>query len=712
MLAAAQGDEGFVVTWSATDVSAIASYDVQASIDGGAWTAWLTGTKATSDVWLGRDGHGYAFRVRARDAKGNLGSWNVTATWTASPTLAVGGFGRVRIDGLSYRSGPDTTAQKLGTVDTGTIVAVTGGPVASGGYTWWEVTQPIREWGPVSFVERGVWIAGSNATTTFVGPYRAPNTTSVGAGLKDFGFGYGTSAGSIGSTPAARAARAFSPNGDGSGDALRIRWTSAVALDGLTLKVFRSDGTALGTGAVSGLGAGAHTWDWDGRVGGSTLADGRYVVQLVGTSGTAIYQAPSSRPVTAVQLAAFGITIDTVPPTISSARATASLISPNGDGIRETAGFSLAAGGGATHWLLRVRDAGGATVRTIGGSGTVAATSWNGRNDAGAVVPDGTYQASLIALDDAGNGAVRNFSVRVDATPPVVAVSATPGSFSPNGDSVADRTTLRWTSNESAAGTAALYRGTRLVRSWALSARTSWAMAWDGRPAAGALLADGRYRYRVDVRDVAGNRTVVYGTVTIDRTAGYLRWSRSFYPQDGDALTPTSVVSFRLARPATTTLRILDASGAPVRTVWVNHLFAAGTRSWTWNGKTAAGTYAAPGRYVAELTTTTSLGTTRLVRSVAVDAFAATASATLVRAGQMLTITFVSVESLSTRPTATFTQPGRPGVLVTATRLSNGSYRASFRVQAGAAGPATVRIAARDSAGHVNATIVTITVAS
>jgi hypothetical protein len=51
-------------------------------------------------------------------------------------------------------------------------------------------------------------------------------------------------------------------------------------------------------------------------------------------------------------------------------------------------------------------------------------------------------------------------------------------------------------------------------------------------------------------------------------------------------------------------------------------------------------------------------------------------------------------------------------VLVTATRLSNGSYRASFRVQAGAAGPATVRIAARDSAGHVNATIVTITVAS
>jgi spore germination protein YaaH/flagellar hook assembly protein FlgD len=710
MLPATQGDEGFVVTWSATDVSAIASYDVQASTDGGPWTAWLTGTAATSDVWLGRDGHGYAFRVRARDAKGNLGSWNVTATWTASPTLAVGGFGRVRIDGLSYRAGPDTTAQNLGTMDMGTILAVTGGPVVADGYTWWEVTQPIREWGPVSFVERGVWVAGSNATTTFVGAYRAPNATSVDAGLRDFGFGFGTSAESIGSTAAARAARAFSPNGDGSEDALRVRWTSAAALDGLTFNIFRADGSSAGANAVSGLSAGAHTWDWDGRVGGSTLADGRYVVQLLGTAGSAAYRAPSSRPVTPVQLAAFGITIDTVPPTISSAAAAATLISPNGDGIRETAAFSLAAGG-ATHWQLCIRDTAGVTVRTSGG-GANATTSWNGRNDAGAIVPDGTYQAALIALDDAGNGATRNFSVRVDTTAPLVAASATPPSFSPNGDGATDRTTLRWTSNESAAGRASIYRGSTLARSWAITARSSWAVAWDGRTAAGAALPDGRYRYRVDVRDAGGTRTVVYATVTIDRSAGYLRWSRSFYPQDGDALTPTSVVSFRLVRQATTTLRILDANGALVRTVWANRVLAAGTRTWTWNGRTAAGTYVVPGRYVAELTATSSLGSTRLVRAVTVDAFAATASATTVRVGQSLTITFQSVEPLSTRPTATFTQPGSAAVRVTATRLSNGSYRASFRIQTGAAGPATVRIAARDSGGRINTTVVSVTVAS
>jgi flagellar hook assembly protein FlgD len=395
---------------------------------------------------------------------------------------------------------------------------------------------------------------------------------------------------------------------------------------------------------------------------------------------------------------------------MSSASATASLISPNGDGIRETVGFKLAAGGGATSWRLMVVDSALIAVRTIAGPGTAASTSWNGRNDAGAVVPDGSYTAAVAAFDDAGNSAARAFPIRVDSTPAAVTTSTTPLSFSPNADGAADRTILRWASNENAAGVARIYRGSTLVRSWTLTSRASWGTSWDGRNAAGSVLPDGRYRYRVDLRDAAGNRTVVDSTVTIDRTAGLLRWSRDFYPQDGDSLAPTSVISFKLVRKATTTLRILDGAGTVVRSAWTNRVLGAGTRSWTWNGKSAAGTYVAPGRYVAQLTTTTSLGTTTLVRSLTVDAFAATASATALTVGQTLTVTFRPVEPVSTRPTATFTQMGLPGVKVTATRLSNGSYRASFKIQAGGAGPATVRIAARDTSGRTNASIVTVAI--
>ena len=191
MLAATQADEGFVVSWTARDATAVANYDVQVSTDGGAWATWLTGTRATSDVWLGDDGHGYAFRVRATDTKGNVGAWNVASVYDPTPSIAVGGFGRVATDGLSYRTGPDTAAGKLGTLAAGTIVAITRGPVSADGFTWYEVTQPIAEWSPVSFVERGVWLAVRSSTTTYVTAYRAPNSTIVDAVLRDLDFGAG-----------------------------------------------------------------------------------------------------------------------------------------------------------------------------------------------------------------------------------------------------------------------------------------------------------------------------------------------------------------------------------------------------------------------------------------------------------------------------------------------------------------------------------------
>ncbi len=251
MLASTQADEGFVVSWPARDTSRIVSYDVQVSVDGGPWAAWLTKTRATSNVWLGADGHGYAFRVRAVDSKGNAGSWNVGSRWDGSPSLVPGGFGRVVADGLAYRSGPHTSSVKLGTLKADTIVAITRGPVSSDGYAWYEVTEPIREWSPVSFAERGVWIAARSSSDTNVKPYRAPNSTIVDAGIRGLAFGPGPASG-VGSAPSAIAIRAFSPNRDGWEDSLRLRWTNTVKLDDLTLKVYRTDGRLVGLAERAG----------------------------------------------------------------------------------------------------------------------------------------------------------------------------------------------------------------------------------------------------------------------------------------------------------------------------------------------------------------------------------------------------------------------------------------------------------------------------
>ena len=104
-------------------------------------------------------------------------------------------------------------------------------------------------------------------------------------------------------------------------------------------------------------------------------------------------------------------------------------------------------------------------------------------------------------------------------------------------------------------------------------------------------------------------------------------------------------------------------------------------------------------------------GTQELSRTVWAAAFTATPSATTVRAGESLTVRFATVEPLATRPVVSWTQPGKAAVTVTATRLANGTYSATFRVAAGSGGTGTVRITAKDSGGRVNAMALPVRVA-
>ncbi|MEO5966083.1 MAG: FlgD immunoglobulin-like domain containing protein [Candidatus Limnocylindrales bacterium] len=709
-LASVQRDEGFVVSWAAKDVSSIVSYDVQASTSGGPWTTWLTRTKATSDVWLGADGVGYAFRVRATDSKGHVGPWNVASAYRASPSLKVGGFGRVTLDGLGYRTGPDTAAAKLGAMPAGTIVAFTRGPVTADGYTWYELTQPIREWSPVSFVERGVWVAVASSSASYVKPWQAPNAALVDAGIRGMDFGSAATTG-VGTGASASAVRAFSPDGDGSEDSVRIRWTNSMAMDALEVNVYRANGTLVGSRAVADLSAGAHRWDWNGQVNGSRVADGRYVLQLEGLAAGRTYRSPSVRPTTSLQVARYGVTVDTVPPVVSSGSASPLLISPNGDGYREATRTTLVTTG-ASRWVARVTSAAGSIVRTVNGTGRSIAWSWTGTDDGGAIVKDGRYAITLATYDVAGNTARRTWTATVDTAGPATVPAASSKAFSPNGDGLLDTTRLSFTSNEPATGTARIWKGTTLVRSWPVSAATTWHATWDGTRADGSRAADGTYALKVDVKDPAGNRRVTSTKVVVDRTGSRLRWSRNFFPQDNDALLPTSTLSWVLARDAITTLRLYDASGTLVRTAWSKRSQAAGTRSWTWNGRTTDGAFAPQGLYLARLTVTSPYATLETSRWVRASGFALTPSAATVKAGQTLTVMVRPVEAISTRPVVSFTQPGRTAVRVTATKLADGSYRATFRVATGSAGTGSVRVTATDAGGRVNATAVAIKVAS
>ncbi len=70
----------FVVSWSGTDnLSGIASYDVEFTLDDGPWQPLVSNTLTTSfQVTGAQAGQSYGFRVRATDRVGNVQSWSQT----------------------------------------------------------------------------------------------------------------------------------------------------------------------------------------------------------------------------------------------------------------------------------------------------------------------------------------------------------------------------------------------------------------------------------------------------------------------------------------------------------------------------------------------------------------------------------------------------------------------------------------------------------
>jgi flagellar hook assembly protein FlgD len=175
---------------------------------------------------------------------------------------------------------------------------------------------------------------------------------------------------------------------------------------------------------------------------------------------------------------------------------------------------------------------------------------------------------------------------------------------------------LHWAAGEAVAGAVRLRdAGGTTVRAWTFGLRTSWGTTWNGRDRQGLVVKDGRYTFRVDGRDRAGNRTVVDRTILVDRTIRSVLWSDgSFDPRAGQR----SHVAVVLRRAARVTVGIYHGNTL-VRRVWTGRSLAAGTYGWTWNGRSETGAYVVPGTYRILVSATSWIGTTWYARNVSVQ---------------------------------------------------------------------------------------------
>jgi flagellar hook assembly protein FlgD len=390
----------------------------------------------------------------------------------------------------------------------------------------------------------------------------------------------------------------------------------------------------------------------------------------------------------------------------------AGTFSPNGDGSQDTLPISIRMSESAA-WTLRMTDGDGTERARVVGSSDTAAITWA---PAAGGLADGTYHWNLAATDAWGNPPLAAAgSVTVDTAPPDVSVADAEGPtplFTPNGDGTSDSIAFAVGASEPGSVTATVTDagGATVDHAAVTVSGSAGTISWDGRDTAGAYVPDGTYTLSFVAKDRAGNRSVPQArSVNVFGALGYVASSKTvFFPQDGDSLGRTTTLSIRLRSAATVTWSVRTPAGALVRTIKDDEALAAGTHTFSWDGRDDAGALVPRGSYRAVATATDGTLGAGQAASVVADAFRIAASDATPGRGQRITITATTAEPLGSAARLRVYQPGIAAWDATMTKVATGVYRVTVTLKSSQTGTLRFRVAGYDSSGSFQGSTVSL----
>ncbi len=388
----------------------------------------------------------------------------------------------------------------------------------------------------------------------------------------------------------------LSPNGDGNKDTLLIDQTGSVEdLWHFTI-VDAAGGEKV---SFNWENQAPQNFEWNGKDGGGALApDGVYSYRISATD--------RAGNIGRAQLD--NIIISTMSTPIHLA-VNPSFFSPNGDGVKDTVQIDLdvPVKTGIVRWQLEMRDEGGTVRRAFNGGSSIGSTIvFDGKDDAGRVLKEGTYRAFLeVVYQNGNNPKADSPPMTIDLTPPSGAVSADLAIFSPDGDGNKDTITFFQESSDEP-----LWQGVienidgQPVQSFSWRGPADPRLVWNGRGGEGNLESDGTYFYSLKATDRAGNigasRKLRFELNT-EKTEVFLSADLGTFSPNADGIKdrvriiPSLKVTAGVARY---TLRILDAQGAAVKTLAAQNR---APETYAWDGLDDQGRRLPDGEYVADL---------------------------------------------------------------------------------------------------------------
>ncbi|UCB46367.1 MAG: gliding motility-associated C-terminal domain-containing protein, partial [Spirochaetota bacterium] len=275
--------------------------------------------------------------------------------------------------------------------------------------------------------------------------------------------------------------------------------------------------------------------EWDGEDSkGNIVPDGVYYYTLTA------WDENNNKTVTEKRR----LIVDKVVPLVE-AKSELELFSPNDDGVKDSVTFGIKSANIEDDdvVVLAIADKKGNNVIHKEYAGSIPQEYvWDGRDNAGARVPEGVYTFSLNAVDNAGNSStekIENIVVKTEYEK--ISVSPSLRAFSPNGDGYFDINEIKLFSSSKEGlqewNLAILDESGQVKREHSGEKDFQETVSFDGKDASGKLLPDGLYTLRFQLYFDSGNHPEsFFKFLKIDNTSPKIEVSsniRAFSP-NGD----------------------------------------------------------------------------------------------------------------------------------------------------------------------------------
>ena len=259
-------------------------------------------------------------------------------------------------------------------------------------------------------------------------------------------------------------------------------------------------------------------------------------------------------------------------------------------------------------WTGKLSDGSGKVLRTVRWPGKADATYlWDGRGSDGSILPDGTYQYTVEAVDKAGNTGISTpVAVTIDTAERTVLLASDRSAFTPVSTGANGK--VRFTPQIKEARGLSSWTLTvqdatgKSVRAWSNTSAAPAPTIWDGKDDSGAVVADGVYTAllktsydngkepsarsnAVTVKNSLPTVSVATDYTVFSPTPDSARSAVTFHQTSSDEAEWTATVS---------------KGGSPVKTFrWKGQV-----RDAVWDGTDDAGNKVADGAYRYEVKTT------------------------------------------------------------------------------------------------------------